>query len=116
MKRKDTRTLHILGQEWEYKIGKKCVAIYSPEDVRYYPRFSEVTGTEDTANLNPQVIKNYIEVTILKSTASARKCSCCKTVKSNVRMRVNPFRAEIYEDYDKHLFCEECADDLAEEI
>lgn len=117
MIRKDTRSLHVFGQEWEYKIGKKHVAIYGPEKVRHYPRFEEVTGDVNSdASLNPQVIKNYIEVTILKSEPTARKCSRCKEVKSDVSMRVNPFQAEIHDDFSKRLYCDECIGDLAEEI
>lgn len=116
MKRNDTRSIHVFGREWEYKIGKKCVAIYSPDDERYYPRYSEVTGTVDTANLNPQVIKNYIEVTILKSEVKLRVCSRCRRKRSDVSLRVNPLGVEIYDNYDKKLYCDECIDNLSDEI
>jgi hypothetical protein len=120
MVRKDTRLLHVFGQEWEYKIGRNTVAIYDSEGNRYFPTFSDICGERNVEKgnftLNPQMIKNHIEVVILKSTPTARKCQCCNTVKMDVRMRCNPFNVEIYGNYDKHLYCDDCISDLADEI
>jgi len=135
MNRNDTRPITILGNTWEYKIGRNTVAIYDPEGNRYFPKFTDIVPTPKlSANtimfekmigrsnpigqftqLNPAVIQNYILKNIIESTES-RKCSFCNRKKADVILRVNPFAAEINQDYTKHFMCNECSANAAEEI
>jgi hypothetical protein len=120
MKRKDTRPLTINGTPWEYKIGRNTVAIYDPEGNRYFPKFTEIVGEKAVERksfyLNPATIVNYILINILGDNPIHKRCSCCNRVKSDVYLRPNPFEAEIHDDYTPHYFCNECIDDLADEI
>lgn len=124
MSRNDTRVLHIFGQEWEYKIGRNTVAIYDSEGNRYFPKFEEILGEGDLheklrnkmIQITPHMVKDYITVTILKSTPTLRQCSRCKEKKEDVKMTYNPYGVEICGDYTKSLYCDDCIDDLAEEI
>lgn len=129
MKRNDTRALTVKGQPWEYKIGRNTVAIYDPEGNRFFPKFYEVgqktnnrydpNRDEYVSNylLNPAIIVNYIETKILGiEVPSNKKCIHCQMVKADVYLNVNPFAAEIHEDYTKHYLCNACCNELAGEI
>ena len=118
MIRKDTRPLTVNGNQWEYKIGRKCVAIYDPEGNRYFPRFTEMTNA-DSPSVNPALILNHIQEKILKPKFIAvgmNKCYSCNKKKKDVILRINPFNAEIHSDYTKHFMCKDCSDRAAEEI
>jgi hypothetical protein len=120
MKRKDTRPLTVNGQPWEYKIGRNTVAIYDTEGKRYFPRFTEMYSQKNIdagqSYLNPATILNYILTNILGDKPIHHRCVCCRRIKSDVYLRPNPFKAEIYDDYTPHYFCNNCVADLAEEI
>ena len=120
MRRKDTRPLTINGTPWEYKIGRNTVAIYDPEGKRYFPRFTEIVGEKAVEQksfyLNPATIVNHILTKILGDDPIHKRCVNCKRVKSDVYLRPNPFEAEINDNYTPHYFCNDCVNDLAEEI
>lgn len=118
MKRKDTRSLTVNGQEWEYKIGRKCVAIYDPEDTRYFPRFREMTNA-DSPSVNPALILNYIQEKILKPKLiefGFNQCKFCHKKKEDVVLRFDPYACEINDDHSRHFMCKKCYDTSAEEI
>jgi len=120
MQRKDTRPLTVNGKLWEYKIGRNTIAIYDPEGKKYFPKFTDFYTEQAIASkqsyFNPATILNFILTKILLEEPKHHKCKCCNRVKSDVRLRCNPFAAEINEDYTKHYFCDECVSDLADEI
>lgn len=120
MKRNDTRPLTINNQEWEYKIGKNTVAIYSPEGERHFPKFTDIVGEEAVLKkhfrLNPAEILNFILISILKEKPQHFRCSCCHSIKSDVTLRVDPFAVEIHENYTKHFMCNTCEANLAGDI
>jgi hypothetical protein len=120
MKRKDTRPLTVNGTPWEYKIGKNTVAIYDPEGKRYFPKFTEIVGEEAVKDkqfyLNPATILNHILTKILVDNPKHNRCICCNTVKADVYLQPNPFDAEIHQDYTPHFFCNNCVNDLTQEI
>ena len=45
-----------------------------------------------------------------------RKCRLCHKKKSDVRKRLNPFNREVHDDYTKQLLCDNCTDELMDEI
>lgn len=118
--RKDTRHLTVNKQPWEYKIGRNTVAIYDTQNKAYYAKFSEIVGEKAVKNknfyLNPATILNYILTKILGDNPKHNRCVCCKTVKADVYLRPNPFEAEINEDYTPHFYCNNCSNELAEDI
>jgi hypothetical protein len=120
MIRKDTRKLTIDNINWEYKIGKKCVAIYNPDGNRYFPRIEEIVGKKSFERknyaLNPGILVYYIQKEILKVSPTIFKCQYCGNPHSSVVLRNNPFQAEIYEDYSNHLICNSCYENLCDEI
>ena len=123
MKRKDTRPLTVNKEEWEYKIGKNTVAIYASNGERYFPKFWEVINVskskfeeEISFQLNPAVILYYIETSILKVTPTHHRCHCCWYIKSDAKLRVNPFESEINDDHSLHFLCNSCCRSLEEEI
>ena len=118
--RNDTRPLTVLGNTWEYKIGRNTVAIYDPEGNRYFPTFDNILDMgysefRPSRNLNPAVILDYILECIVKS-REPRTCSYCNQKKDDVILQLDPFKAEIDGDYTKHLLCGSCCDDAAENI
>lgn len=119
MKRNDTRPLTVNNQEWEYKIGKNTVAIYSPEGERHFPKFTDIVGEkavlEKDFRLNPAQIKEHILTNILNDQPK-RFCKFCHKNKESVRLRYDPFAAEINSDYNKIFLCDTCAADRADEI
>ena len=119
MNRKDTRPLTVNDAGWEYKIGRNTVAIYSPNNQRFFPKFWEIVGNENyekkNYTLNPSVIADYIKKEILKD-LSMDTCKYCNKKSADVVLRCNPLNAEIYGIYDKHLICDECDAAIAEEI
>lgn len=120
MKRNDTRPLTVNGQIWEYKIGRNTVAIHAIDGKRYFPKFTDIVGEKAVERkefyLNPATILNYILTKIIGGEQIHHRCVSCNTVKADVYLRPNPFEAEIYEDYTPHYFCNDCVNDLAEEI
>ena len=120
MLRKDTRKLTIDNINWEYKIGKKCVAIYSPKGERFFPRIEDIVGRKSfeskTYALNPGLLVYYIQKEILKAPSTILRCQFCNKIHSSVVLRTNPFQAEIYDDYAKHLICDICYENLSDEI
>lgn len=120
MNRKDTRPLTVNGTPWEYKIGRNTVAIYNPEGKPYYVKFTDIHSQTTIDNglgyLNPATILNHILTKILGENPIYKACSRCHNVKADVYLRTNPFMAEIYDDYTKHFYCNDCVNDLAEEI
>ena len=70
------RKIHIDEKVWEYKIGKSHVEIRDPNNKKFAPDFSKVTGLDwDTIergqwegyfSIKPHMIKNYIEENIIK--------------------------------------------------
>jgi hypothetical protein len=128
--RKDTRLLIAKGQPWEFKIGRRFVAIYGPEKQRFYVENKDIEGAGiekryngplDSATafykIGPAAVRDHIERKILgEEVTSHKKCVRCKTVKANVYLRCNPFAAEIHEDYTKFNYCNECVADLADDI
>lgn len=125
MQRKDTRPLTVLGNTWEYKIGRKTVAIYSPKGERYFPKIIDIVGEKSmihtdilnrkTYQINPALILDYIYKKIL-DTEVQHTCKSCGKKKPDVILRVNPFNAEIHMDYSKHYLCNNCCNVLKEEI
>ncbi len=117
--RNDTRPLTVLGNTWEYKIGRNTVAIYDPEGNRYFPSFDDIldgpSEFRPSRNLNPAVILNYILDVIIKS-REPKTCSFCHQKKDGVILQFNPFAAEIDCDYTKHLMCGSCYDNASDEI
>lgn len=120
MKRNDTRSLTVNGQPWEYKIGRNTVAIYDTQEKAYYIKFTDIVGERAVERksfyLNPATILNHILTKIIGANPVHDRCESCKIVKADVYLRPNPFEAEIYYNYTKHYFCNDCVDDLAEEI
>jgi hypothetical protein len=128
--RKDTRYLEVQGQPWEFKIGRRFVAIYGPEKQRFYVEHENIDGGKhgrkyngpldeykDTYSIGPAAIRNHIETKILGvEIPSHKKCCKCKEIKADVYMRPNPFAAEINDDYTKYNLCNECCCELAEDI
>jgi hypothetical protein len=128
--RTDTRYLEVQGQPWEFKIGRRFVAIYGPENQRFYVEHEDIDGGgkgrkydsrldgyKDTYSIGPAAIRNYIETKILGvEIPSHRKCIRCKEIKADVYMRPNPYAAEIEDNYTKHNYCNDCVSELAEDI
>lgn len=128
--RNDTRYLEVQGQPWEFKIGRRFVAIYGPEKQRFYVEHENIEGGkkgrsyngpldeyQDTYSLGPAAIRNHIETKILGvEIPSHKRCVCCKQIKADVYSRCNPYAAEIEEDYTKRDYCNDCISDLAEDI
>jgi hypothetical protein len=119
MKRKDTRPLTVNGVIWEYKIGRNTVAIYAPDGKRFFPKFTDIVGEkavkENDFQLNPAVLLNYIYKNITPN-MQKHMCKHCSRRRNDVVLRVNPFDAEIYNKENKEYICNECYDDLCNEI
>lgn len=118
--RDDTRPLNVLGNIWEYKIGRDTVAIYDPEGNRYFPKFDHILDkgySEFNAvrHLNPAVILDFILECIVKS-REPRQCSFCNQKKDDVILQINPLAAELEQDYTRHLMCNDCFDSASEAI
>jgi hypothetical protein len=68
---KNERKIHIDGQEYGYVVGKRGVAIRTPDNRKLYPSLEEVSGLSmvqvfinrlvGTYSFPPSVIKKYIE-------------------------------------------------------
>ncbi len=119
-KRKDTRPLTVNGELWEYKIGRKCIAIHQSDGKRHFPRIIEMVGKSAYENrsyqLNPAFILNYIKVKILNEKGVHNRCSCCGKVAKDVSLTCNPFNAEIYDDYSNHYYCQRCVVEISWDI
>ncbi len=115
-KRKGLRYLTVNGTQWSYIVGRSTIAIYDPEDKRYFPRFSDIHKYNGEGNLNPAEILNYILTEILGDNPIHQRCTRCHTVKADVYLRCNPYEVEIHDNDEKHYFCNDCVASLAEEI
>jgi len=122
MNRTDTRSVFVYGNEWEYKIGRTALSLYGPEGEKYHRKFTEVFNRK-VITIQPQItpafIVAYIQNVILPEKFGVNKmntCEHCKKQKPDVILRVNPYAAEINEDFTKHYLCVDCSANLAEEI
>lgn len=119
-KRKDTRPLTVNGEQWEYKIGNRCIAIHAPDGKRYFPRidsfFSEATIEYRNHRITPSFILNHILVDILKLPPLHHKCNYCGDVGADVEFRSDPFNLEIHDDRSQHYLCKRCVAHREEEI
>jgi hypothetical protein len=119
MKRNDTRPLHVNDQCWEYKIGKKHVAIYDDQNNRHYPTIEQIVGKEDFKHknfqLNPAIIKAYIYNHIIPND-QPHICHWCREKSTRVKLRYDPFDAEINETNIQRYMCPDCRDDREQEV
>lgn len=119
MKRNDTRPLTVNGNIWEYKIGRNTVAIYAPDGKRFFPKFTDIVGekavNQNNFQLNPAVLLDYIYKNITPN-MQKHLCYYCNRRRNDVILRVDPFVAEIHDKERKHYMCNECYDDLCDEI
>lgn len=116
MKRKDTREIHILGKSWEFKIGKNTVAIYNPDNERYFPKFEDIISNSRKPYISPAMIGDYILTKILGHKSQHGRCDYCNVVTSNVSERCDPFNLEIYDDNTQYYICNECFSDREGDI
>jgi hypothetical protein len=119
MKRNDTRPLSVNNNIWEYKIGRNTVAIYATDGKRYFPKFEDIVGIDAVKNkdfqLNPAVISNYIYKNII-SRIFKHVCYYCNRSRNDVKLKTDPFDAEIYDRESKHYMCDSCYSDRRDEI
>jgi hypothetical protein len=118
MKRNDTRSLTVNGNDWEYKIGKNTIVVYDSNNKRHFIKFVDIVDISKNTNkkqLNPANILNYIYKNIEKN-IKPNLCSSCNRRRPDVILRVNPFEAEINQLYSKHFLCDRCIDTLNDEI
>jgi hypothetical protein len=118
MKRNDTRSLTVNGNDWEYKIGKNTIVVYDSNSKRHFIKFVDIVDISKNSNkkqLNPANILNYIYKNIEKN-IKPNLCYCCNRRKLDVMLRVDPFEAEINQIYSKHFICDKCIESQSDAI
>lgn len=124
------RTLHVDGQEWRYKIGRRFVEIRPPENSGH----KKIVVDRDTVlagrpkpdiravfyggvAVRPSDVKAHIEMRVLgKPSALPPQPVCFCGASEKVIVTEDPYASEILDDHRKRPMCPRCINQSALDI